>query len=55
MSFDRTNRTVKVVMEDPTDSEAIDDLQKMFGADIEPVICSPGEVDLVLSRAFDVW
>lgn len=55
LSFDRERRIVRVIMEDPTDSVAIGDLQKMFGADIEPVICSPGEIDLVLSRAFDVW
>lgn len=55
LSFDREKRIVKVVMEDPTDSMVIGDLQKMFGADVEPVICPPGEIDRVLSRAFDVW
>ena len=55
VSFDRVNRIVKVIMEDPADSLAIDELKKMFGADIEPIICSPGEIDVILARAFDVW
>ncbi|MHB8109883.1 MAG: GspE/PulE/PilB domain-containing protein [Syntrophorhabdaceae bacterium] len=55
LSFDKATRTVKVVMEDPTDAEAIGDLEKMFGAEVEPVICSPGEIDLLFSRGFDVW
>ncbi|MEN6616815.1 MAG: hypothetical protein ABFD12_09685 [Syntrophorhabdus sp.] len=55
LSLDPAARVAKVVMEDPTDTETIGDLEKMFGAEIEPVICSPGEIDHVLSRALDVW
>jgi hypothetical protein len=42
-------------MEDPTDSETIGDLQKMFGGTIELAICQSGEVELVLKEIFDVW
>jgi hypothetical protein len=42
-------------MEDPTDSETIGDLQKMFNAAIEPAICSSGETGLLLEEVFDVW
>jgi type IV pilus assembly protein PilB len=53
--LDTDKRILTVVMEDPTDSETIGDLQKMFRASIEPAICPSGEVELVLEQIFDVW
>ena len=53
LSLDRKNRILKVAMEDPTDSETIGDLQKMFGEAIEPDLCAPGETKLVLEEIFD--
>jgi len=55
LSLDRKKRILTVAMEDPTDSETIGDLQKMFGAAIEPVLCAPGETKLVLEEIFDAW
>jgi hypothetical protein len=55
LHLDKDKRILTVVMEDPTDSEAIGDLQKMFGAAIEPAICQSGEIELVLEQIFDVW
>ena len=55
VSHDRDKRILKVVMEDPTDTETIGDMQKMFGAAIEPAICPLGQAELVLKEIFDVW
>jgi len=42
-------------MEDPTDSETITDLQKMFNAAVEPFICPSGGTEFLLNEIFDVW
>ena len=55
LHLDKEKRILTVVMEDPTDSETIGDLQKMFNAAIEPAICSSGETALLLEEIFDVW
>jgi type IV pilus assembly protein PilB len=55
LRLDKERRILTVVMEDPTDSETIGDLQKMFNAAIEPAICSSGETGLLLEEVFDVW
>jgi len=55
LRLDKEKRILMVVMEDPTDSETIGDLQKMFNAAIEPAICPSGEIELLLKEIFDVW
>jgi len=55
LRLDADKRILTVVMEDPTDTETIGDLQKMFRATIEPAICPTGEIELVLGELFDVW
>jgi type IV pilus assembly protein PilB len=55
LRLDKEKRTLMVVMEDPTNSETIGDLQKMFNAAIEPAICPSGEIELLLKEIFDVW
>ena len=55
LHLDKDKRVLTVVMEDPTDSETIGDLQKMFRAAIEPAVCPLGEIELVLKETFDVW
>lgn len=55
LRFDKDKRILTVVMEDPTDSETIGDLQKMFNAAVEPAICPFGETELLLKEIFDVW
>jgi type IV pilus assembly protein PilB len=55
LRLDEDKRILTVVMEDPTDSETIGDLQKMFNAAIEPAICPSGETELLLKEMFDVW
>jgi type IV pilus assembly protein PilB len=55
LRLDKDKRILTVVMEDPTDSETIGDLQKMFSAAIEPAICPSGEIKLLLEQIFDAW
>ena len=55
LRLDKDKRILMVVTEDPTDSETLGDLQKMFNAAIEPAICPSGETELLLKEIFDVW
>ncbi|HNY69670.1 MAG TPA: hypothetical protein PKH14_02680 [Syntrophorhabdus sp.] len=55
LQLDKTKRVLTVVMEDPTDNEAIGDLQKMFNASVEPFIGPPGVTEFLLNEIFDVW
>ncbi|MGD9579051.1 MAG: hypothetical protein AB7Y74_12430 [Syntrophorhabdus sp.] len=55
LRLDKEKRILTVVMEDPTDSETIGDLQKMFNASIEPFICPSGGAEFLLNEIFDVW
>jgi type IV pilus assembly protein PilB len=55
LQLDKEKRILAVVMEDPTDSETIMDLQKMFNATIEPLICPSGVTEFLLNEIFDVW
>ena len=55
LHMDKEKRILTVVMEDPTDSETIVDLQKMFNAEIEPFICPSGVTEFLLNEIFDVW
>lgn len=55
LHLDKEKRILTIVMEDPTDSETIGDLQKMFNATIEPAICPSGGTEFLLKEIFDVW
>lgn len=55
LQLDKEKRILTVVMEDPTDSETIMDLQKMFNAEVEPLICTSGVTEFLLKEIFDVW
>jgi type IV pilus assembly protein PilB len=55
LQLDKSNRIVTILMEDPTDIETIDDLRKLFNADVELVICATGQIALLLKTVLDVW
>lgn len=55
LRLDTEKRILTVVMEDPTDSETIADLQKMYNAAIEPLVCPSGGTEFLLNEIFDVW
>ena len=51
MTFDRDNRLLTVLMEDPTDRETVTDLEKAFKAEVEPVMLLSGSVDDLLDAS----
>ncbi len=53
--YDRSKNLLTVIMEDPSDSDTIADLEKIFRANVEPVILSSGTVEALMSEVFDVW
>ena len=55
LRFDRDNRLLTVVMEDPTDRETIMDLEKIFKADVEPIMLRAGSVDDLLDELLGMW
>jgi type IV pilus assembly protein PilB len=55
LKYDETHRTLTVLMEDPTDTETIADLEKMFRAEILPVMLREGSVDQLLDGILDIW
>lgn len=55
LRLDKERRILTVAMEDPTDLEAMADMRKLFGAEIEPAICTAGDIDLILNQSFDTW
>ena len=55
LRYTNDNRVLMVLMEDPTDGEAIADLEKMFRAEIEPVMLRDGSIDQVLGGILDIW
>jgi type IV pilus assembly protein PilB len=55
LRFDRDNRLLTVLMEDPTDREAIMDLEKTFKADVEPIMSRAGSVDDLLDELLGMW
>jgi hypothetical protein len=55
LKYDKKSRILTVLMEDPTDREAIADLEKLFKADVEPVMLRTGAVDNLLDELFDIW
>jgi type IV pilus assembly protein PilB len=55
LKYDKNSRILTVLMEDPTDRETIADLEKLFKADVEPVMLRTGAVDNLLDELFDMW
>ena len=55
LKYDKNTRILTVLLEDPTAKETIADLEKLFKADIEPVMLRTGAVDHLLDELFDMW
>lgn len=55
LKYDKNSRILTVLLEDPTDRETIADLEKLFKAEVEPVMLRTGAVDNLLDELFDMW
>jgi len=55
LKYASDRRVLLVLMEDPTDTETIADLEKMFRAEIEPVMLRDASFDDLLEGVLDVW
>jgi type IV pilus assembly protein PilB len=55
LKYDKDRRVLTVLLEDPTDKETIADLEKLFKAEVEPVMLRTGNVDHLLDEIFDMW
>jgi type IV pilus assembly protein PilB len=55
LKYDKNSRILTVLLEDPTDRETIADLEKLFKAEVEPVMLRTGTVDNLLDELFDMW
>jgi hypothetical protein len=55
LKYDKDRRVLTVLLEDPTDKETIADLEKLFKANVEPVILRTGTIDHVLDEILDMW
>jgi type IV pilus assembly protein PilB len=55
LKYDKEKRVLTVLLEDPTDKETIADLEKLFKADVEPVMLRTGNIDHVLDEILDMW
>jgi type IV pilus assembly protein PilB len=55
LKYDKERRVVTVLLEDPTDKETMADLEKIFRAEVEPVMLKAGNIDHVLDEIFDMW
>jgi hypothetical protein len=55
LQYDKQTNTVVLLMEDPTDQEALADLEKIFKATVEPVMLRDGWVECLLDDFLDVW
>jgi type IV pilus assembly protein PilB len=55
LKYDKENRVLTVLLEDPTDKETIADLEKLFKADVEPVALRTGNIDHLLDEILDIW
>jgi type IV pilus assembly protein PilB len=53
--YDKEKAVLTVIMEDPSDRETLEDLEKIFKARVEPTILSSGTLDNLLNEVFDVW
>lgn len=55
LKYDRDCNVLTLLMEDPCDAEAVNDLTKMFRAEIQPVVLRDGSVGHLLDDILDVW
>jgi type II secretory ATPase GspE/PulE/Tfp pilus assembly ATPase PilB-like protein len=55
ISLDNKTNIVTVAMEDPLDTGLISDLEKAFGATIQPAVLESGDIDSLLNRVFNGW
>jgi MshEN domain len=55
LKYDKDRRVLTVLLEDPTDKETIADLEKIFKAEVEPVMLRTGNIDHLLDEIFDMW
>ena len=55
LKYDKDSRILTVLMEDPTDRGVIEDLEKLFKADVEAVMLRTGAVDNLLDELFYLW
>ena len=55
LKYDKNSRILTVLLEDPTDKETIADLEKLFKADVEPVMLRTGAIGHLLDELFDLW
>jgi type IV pilus assembly protein PilB len=55
LSYDRDRKVLLVLMEDPTDTEAISDLEKVFKMDIEPILLRTGASARLFEGLLDIW
>ncbi len=55
LGYETTRGTLRVLMEDPTDTETIADIEKIFKAKVEPVMLRTDNVEHLFDELFDVW
>lgn len=55
LRYDPSANILTLLMEDPSDEEAITDLKKMYKAEIQPVMLRDGSVGHLLDQFLDVW
>ena len=54
LRYNKDNHVLTVLMEDPTDKETIMDLEKIFKADVEPVMLRAGTIGDLLNGLLDI-
>ena len=55
LKYDKNSRVLTVLLEDPTDKETIANLEKLFKADVEPVMLRTRAIDHLLDEILDMW
>jgi hypothetical protein len=55
LQYDQKANTLTLLMEDPTDQEALADLEKIFKATVEPIMLRDGWIEYLLDDFLDVW
>lgn len=53
--YNQVQRTLSVLMEDPSDKETVYDLEKVFGTKIEPLTLHNNPIEGILDRLLDIW
>lgn len=55
LKYDRDSNVLTLLMEDPSDTEALTDVKKMVKAEIEPIVLRDWNVGHLLDDILDVW